>query len=171
MLEKGELVVYGEKGICEVDGTTHLELRGADKNKLYYILIPLGERDTKIYCPVDNEKVPLRRPMNKNEAMKLIEELPELSELAVPQEKLREETYKAALRSLDCRQWASMLKTLRRRRRSRLIQGKKVTATDERYFRRTEEYLYSELAMALGKQKSEMEDFIAACLQEYAEKA
>ena len=89
MLEKGELVVYGEKGICEVDGTTHLELRGADKNKLYYILIPLGERDTKIYCPVDNEKVPLRRPMNKNEAMKLIEELPELSELAVPQEKLR----------------------------------------------------------------------------------
>ena len=62
MLEKGELVVYGEKGICEVDGTTHLELRGADKNKLYYILIPLGERDTKIYCPVDNEKVPLRDP-------------------------------------------------------------------------------------------------------------
>ncbi len=169
MLEKGEFVVYGEKGICEVDGTTHLDLRGADKEKLYYILVPLGERDTRVYCPVDNAKVPLRRPMSGQEAMELIRELPELSELAVPQEKFREDTYKAALRSLDCRQWASMLKTLRRRRKNRLRQGKKVTATDERYFRRTEEYLYSELALALGKQKSEMEDFISACLRKLAE--
>ena len=166
MLEKGEFVVYGEKGICEVDGTTHLNIRGADSEKLYYVLVPLGERDTKIYCPVNNEKVPLRRPMNQQEAMDLIREIPELDELSVPQEKLREETYKAALRSLDCRQWASMLKTLRRRRRYRLGQGKKVTATDERYFRRTEEYLYSELAMALGMEKTEMEDFISACLRE-----
>ncbi len=169
MLEKGEFVVYGEKGICEVSGTTHLELRGADKNKLYYILVPLGERDTKIYCPVENGKVPLRKPMNKQEAMELILEIPELSELTVSQEKFREDTYKAALRSLDCRQWASMLKTLRRRRSRRLRQGKKVTSTDERYFRRTEEYLYSELAMALGKEKSEIESFISTCLQKKAQ--
>ena len=97
--------------------------------------------------------------------MELIEEIPELSELSVPQEKFREDAYKAALRSLDCRQWASMLKTLRRRRQNRLGQGKKVTATDERYFRRTEEYLYSELAMALGKKKSEMEEFISLCIR------
>ena len=70
-----------------------------------------------------------------------------------------------APKNLDCRQWASMLKTLRRRRQNRLGQGKKVTATDERYFRRTEEYLYSELAMALGKKKSEMEEFISLCIR------
>ena len=168
MLEKGEFVVYGEKGICEVDGTTHLDLRGADKEKLYYILVPWGEGYQGLLSG-RHAKVPLRRPMSGQEAMELIRELPELSELAVPQEKFREDTYKAALRSLDCRQWASMLKTLRRRRKNRLRQGKKVTATDERYFRRTEEYLYSELALALGKQKSEMEDFISACLRKLAE--
>ena len=165
MWKKGDYVVYGEKGICEVDGTTHLNIPGADSGKLYYVFIPVGEKETKIYSPVDNEKVPLRRPMNHQEAMELIEEIPELSELSVPQEKFREDAYKAALRSLDCRQWASMLKPLRRRRQNRLGQGKKVTATDERYFRRTEEYLYSELAMALGKKKSEMEEFISLCIR------
>lgn len=165
MWKKGDYVVYGEKGLCEVDGTTHLHLSGADSQKLYYVLIPIGEKETKIYSPVDNDKVSLRRPMNEQEAMKLIGELPELSELQVPQEKFREDTYKAALRSLDCRQWASMLKTLRRRRKSRLGQGKKVTATDERYFRRAENYLYSELAMALGKEQSEIEGFIELCIR------
>lgn len=169
MWKKGDYVVYGEKGICVVDGTTHLNMRGADSGKLYYVLIPVGERETKIYSPVDNEKVPLRRPMNEQEAMELIGEIPELSELQVTQEKFREDAYKAALRSLDCRQWASMLKTLRRRRQRRLGQGKKVTATDERYFRRAEDYLYSELAMALGKQKSEIEEFISVCIGEREE--
>ena len=96
MWKKGDYVVYGEKGICEVDGTTHLNIPGADSGKLYYVLIPVGEKETKIYSPVDNEKVPLRRPMNHQEAMELIEEIPELSELSVPQEKFRELTVRPA---------------------------------------------------------------------------
>lgn len=33
MWKKGDYVVYGEKGICEVDGTTHLNIPGADSGK------------------------------------------------------------------------------------------------------------------------------------------
>lgn len=42
---------------------------------------------------------------------------------------------------------------------SRLKQGKKITATDERYLRMAEGNLYSELSIALGIPESGMEDY------------
>lgn len=39
-------------------------------------------------------------------------------------------------------------------------QGKKTTNTDERYFKKAENNLHGELAIALGLEKSEMEEFI-----------
>lgn len=43
--------------------------------------------------------------------------------------------------------------------------GKKNTATDERYFKLAEEYLYSELAFALDKNKNEMCKFIEETIE------
>ena len=37
MFEKGEYIVYGHNGICEVEDITHLNLSGVDKGKLYYV--------------------------------------------------------------------------------------------------------------------------------------
>ena len=39
-------------------------------------------------------------------------------------------------------------------------QGKKATNTDERYFKKAESNLHGELAIALGLEKSTMEEFI-----------
>ena len=44
MFEKGEYIVYGHNGICEVEDITHLNLSGVDKGKLYYVLAPLNKR-------------------------------------------------------------------------------------------------------------------------------
>ena len=46
------------------------------------------------------------------------------------------------------------------RKQERLAQGKKTTAMDERYLRLAEENLYSELSLALGVPKEEMEAYI-----------
>ncbi len=46
------------------------------------------------------------------------------------------------------------------RRLERSAQGKKSTAVDEHYFKLAEESLYSELAFAIGRDKSEMKDLI-----------
>ena len=39
---------------------------------------------------------------------------------------------------------------------TRLAEGKKVTASDERYFNMAEDKLFGELAIALGVEKSQM---------------
>lgn len=162
MYEKGEYVVYGQNGICLVQDVVQLQMSGAEKSRLYYVLIPEVNSSNTIYIPVDNEKLVIRRVLSVQEAEALRKEIPQMEPLEVTAEKLREVEYKAALRSCDCRQWARLIKTLYLRRQERLSQGKRMTATDERYLRQTEECLYQELAMVLGEEKKELQEKLAA---------
>ena len=160
MFEVGEYIVYGVKGVCRIEDITHIDISGADKNRLYYVLTPIGESSGKIYAPTDNQKVMMRKVITKEEADRLIEELPEIELLWVPDDKQRETKYKEALNTCDYRAWVSIVKTLYLRKQERVAQGKKITALDERYMRTAENELYSELSLTLGIPKEQMEHYI-----------
>lgn len=161
MFEKGELIIYGNKGICAVSDITTLDMAGAAKDRLYYILMPQNQKDSKIFVPVDSNKTIMRKLISKEEAKQLIESIPEIQEIWVENDKLREEKYKECMRTCECKEWVRIIRTLYVRKQQRIAEGKKVTATDERYFRMAEESLYSELSIALDIPKSEMEKYIA----------
>ena len=57
MFEVGEYIVYGCKGVCQVEEITHIDIPGSNKDRLYYVLAPLEDRNGKIYAPTDNAKV------------------------------------------------------------------------------------------------------------------
>ena len=63
MFEKGEYISYGHSGICRVEDITRLDIPGVDRKKLYYVLVPLNIKGSRIYYPVDKEKV--RRYTNR----------------------------------------------------------------------------------------------------------
>ena len=109
--------------------------------------------------PVDNSSA-IRKVMTGEEAWKLIDEIPCIEEMQVDNDKLRESMYKEAIRSCDLRELVKVIKNLRSRRAKRLSEGKKTTATDDKYFKIAEDNLYSELAFAIGRQKNEMEQVI-----------
>ena len=54
MFEVGEYIVYGCKGVCQVEEITHIDIPGSNKDRLYYVLAPLEDRNGKIYAPTDN---------------------------------------------------------------------------------------------------------------------
>ena len=56
MFEVGEYVVYGVKGVCRIEDITHIDISGADKNRLYYVLAPVGDGNGRIYAPTDNRR-------------------------------------------------------------------------------------------------------------------
>ncbi len=159
MFEVGEYVVYGVKGVCRIEEITHLDMPGADKDRLYYVLTPMAEGG-KIYAPTDNQKIAMRRVITREEANRLISEIPEIELLWVPDDKQREAKYKEALHTGDYRAWVSIVKTLYLRGKERSAQGKKITALDERYMRTAANELYSELSLTLEIPKDEMEDYI-----------
>ena len=161
MFEKGEYIHYGNSGVCVVDDVTTMKLEGIDQEKEYYVLAPLWTKGNKIYTPVDGKKVVTRKILTESEALELIDEIPSIKELMIENDRDREERYKEAMRTGDCRASVSVLKTLHSRKLERQAAGKKVTSADERYMKAAEDQLYGELAAALNLQKDQMEQYIA----------
>ena len=98
--------------------------------------------------------------ISTEEADQLIEDMPKIEQLWVPDDRQREARYKEAMNTCDYRAWVSIVKTLYIRKQERTAQGKKITALDERYMRTAENELYSELSLTLGIPKDEMEQYI-----------
>ena len=80
--------------------------------------------------------------------------------MTVANDKQREERYKEALKTCDCRVWVSMIKALYLRKQDRIEHKKKVTDLDERYFRMAEDYLNSELSIALDISREKVTEYI-----------
>ena len=80
--------------------------------------------------------------------------------LIIENDRMRDASYKNAIKSSDLVQWIKIIKTLLIRKKEREEAGKKITATDERYLKLAEEGLYSELALATGRDKEEIQEII-----------
>ena len=76
MFEIGEYIVYGVKGVCRIEDITHIDISGADKDRLYYVLAPVGDGSGRIYAPTDNQKITMRKVISREEADQLIEDMP-----------------------------------------------------------------------------------------------
>jgi len=160
MFRAGDYVVYGYSGVCQVEETTKLSIPSGAKPREYYSLLPLQDAGSRVFTPVDSDKVAIRGVMSEREALALIDSIPEIEPLYVANEKFREAAYKEAMRTCDYKEWIRIIKTLRLRRMKRVARGKQSTSVDSRYLRSAENYLYTELAVALRKDRSEVESFV-----------
>jgi len=166
MFEIGEYIIYGNHGVCRVEDIGSLDIPGIDKSRKCYTLQPVFSKASTLYTPVDNDKVLMRRVMTNEEAMELMEQIPDIPLLWIENDKQREEVYKEALRSHDCANWIKIIKTLYVRRQERLSQGKKLTFTDEKYLNIAKNCLYGELSIALDLEKDKIEDLINERLEQ-----
>ena len=156
MYQIGELVQYGNSGVCKIEEIVQ-GVPGLQKDIQCYLLIPVNGRDGKIYSPVDSGKVKMRRILSSEEVRELMEKVPQMEELTIANEKQCESIYKEELYSVDCSRWLGLLKTLYARKAARLEAGKKVTATDERYLKSVEDRLKEEFSIVLGKEETQSE--------------
>ncbi|MBO5094731.1 MAG: CarD family transcriptional regulator [Lachnospiraceae bacterium] len=160
MYKIGDYVVKANNGVCRIENILHPDLPGIDKNKLYYLLVPVESKHSKLYVPANAPENALRKALDEESAWEIINGIPDVEAAWIANDKLREQAYKEAIHSCDPNALISIIKNLYLRKRQRSEQGKKSTATDERYFKLAEDTLYAELAFALNKDKSEMKQLI-----------
>lgn len=160
MFKIGEYVVYGMNGVCRVEEIGPMSLSGIDSNKVYYTLLPLYTKGSRVFTPVDNQKVVMRPVISKQDACNLIDEMKNVEQIEVADDKHRELAYKEALKSCDCRELIRIINTVVKRKEERLAQGKKMSACDERYLKQAQDSLYGEFAVSLKMEKDEVEDYI-----------
>ena len=158
MLKVGELILYETVGVCRVKEISKLAFLKNDR--VYYSIVPVFEKDTVIYVPVDNDKVKIRPVMTRNEAEEFIDQLPFIESRRDINEKERETVYKQILLSGDRRAWAGMIKGIFETWQARKSRGSRLAVRDEEIMKRTQKLLYGELAAALGLRPEEVPAYI-----------
>ncbi len=160
MFSIGEYIVYGLNGVCRVEEIGPMNMSGVESDKIYYTLLPLYTKGSRVFTPVDNQKVVMRPVISKQEACQLIDDMPSIDGIEVVDDKRRELAYKEAVKSCDCRELIRIINTALKRKEERLAQGKKMSACDERYLKQAQDTLYGEFAISLRIEKGEVQDFI-----------
>ena len=160
MFAVGDLVVYGGEGVCRVGAVGPSSVPGADKQRLYYTLLPLY-RTGQVLTPVDT-RVLMRPILTQSEAQTLVERLDSLAaESDLPGNvRLLKDYYQSVVTGYDCAAMARLLHTLDARRRKAAKQGKKPSQMDERYAKRAEDQLFGELGAALGMPREAVTGYI-----------
>lgn len=160
MFEAGSYIIYGTKGVCKVERIGNINVPGVDQQRLYYTLSPVNERSGTIYTPVENSKVAMRKVISREEALALIDEIPTIESLWIPNDKEREQLFQKALLTCDCKEAVKIIKTLYLKKQKRLAAGKTATAMDQKYLQYAQDQLYDELAIALDMDKNQVESYI-----------
>ncbi len=164
MFAIGERVVHESDGICTVADIGTLNMEHISRERKYYTLIPFYDKGSKVFIPVDAAES-LREAMDKEAVEELLEALPAIEPIIIQDEKRREQEYKEAIRSGDCKRIIQIIKTIYLRQEQRIEVGKKITEVDGRYFRMAEDKLYGEIALAMHMEKSEVLQFIKKYLE------
>lgn len=160
MYQIGDYVVYGNKGVCEVKQIAPMEMSGISNGKMYYTLVPIYREESKIYTPVDHNKTSMRSVISKEDAFQLMHDLEEIKPLEIENEKNLEQVYKDCMNSFNCKDMMKVIKTIYVRQSTRILDGKKLIATDEKYLKIAKECLIGELSIPLKKTPKDLEEEI-----------
>ena len=159
MFEKGDMVLYGTNGICDITDITTVDIPRIDKDRLYYILIARNSK-CKIYVPTDGDLSKMRKLINAEEAKALISKIGEIEPLKLKDGKKPDAEYKEVLQKYDCLALLKLIKCIYFRKKQRLDEGKKVTAVDDKYMHLAEDVLYQELGVVLDIPKDQVLAYI-----------
>jgi CarD family transcriptional regulator len=167
MYQVGDLVLYGNTGICRVADISSQDLTKKSKDQLYYVLVPLYQNCT-ISTPVNSTKVFMRPIISKDEAERLIQSIPGIRAQAYYNRTLHEltEHYEASLKTHNCTDLIELCMSIYAKKTQLEEQKRKFGSIDERYMKRAEELLFGELAAALCIPKEQMPGYIARIINE-----
>lgn len=159
MFQVGDYVVDSMNGICKIEDAVTLDY-AEDKNKRYFLLIPVNDTKAKVYTPVESADGRFRKALTESEITDLISNINEIDSVWIENDKERERIYKNALKSCEPKLLIGIIKTLYFRREKRSQEGKKNTALDDKYFQIAEDHLYTEIGLVLKLDNEQVKEMI-----------
>jgi CarD family transcriptional regulator len=161
MYEIGDLVVYGNTGICRVTDIDMRDPRNIGEAQEYYKLETLYS-SCSIYLPVAQEQAITRRALSKDEANAVIDMIPSMPVVAYKgsDQKKLEEYYRSSLDSHECESLIELILSIYSKQR-RALEGKgKSGAIDRKFKLLAEDRLFGELAAALDIDRGDVVGYI-----------
>lgn len=161
MFKENDLVMYGKAGVCRITKIGVPDFATAEDDALYYFLEPLYRSGT-FYAPVKGKGFTLRAIISGRKAKSLISgiddmECQEVSTVSIQQ---LSQHYQSIVDGHKCDELLAMVKSIYAKNAEAAKHNKKLGQIDKRYMKMAEDLLYGELAVALGKEKDELEQLV-----------
>ncbi|MBQ7353018.1 MAG: CarD family transcriptional regulator [Clostridia bacterium] len=162
MLKIGSLVIYGVEGVCQISEIVSQSFAGSSEKKDYYVMIPVHNSSSKLYVPVDNEKLAskIKQLLTYDEIIELIEKCSKNNEW-IADNKLRSKYYKEVMASYDREKIFSLARILYLAKSGKIPEVKKLYVMDEDVLRKTSHILYSEFSYVVELEYENVLPFIA----------
>ena len=149
MLNKGDCVVYGNHGLCEVKDILVPSFLERGNETLYYSMVSSIDSKGVLYVPVEGAEDKMRDAIDADEAEGLIDDIDELEEYEIPQGKKGEAVIVDVIKRNNAPEMMCLVKSLRKIKAERAAEGKKFASMDEKYLGIAEKLLYSEMAYSM----------------------
>lgn len=156
MFEIGDKIIYSVHGLCQIDDISEQTVAGVTRT--YYVMHPLGETNLKISIPVDSDKVVMLKPMEKDEAEKLIQTFKETSIDWIEDAKQRNRKYMELVSIGDRDGIAKIANTLMRKNLEYKKNNKKLYDQDRNLLQTIQGILFKEMALSLETTVEAIED-------------
>ena len=95
MFSINDTVMYGNSGVCTIVDIRPEKLAG--KKMTYYILKPAENENMTIYCPVDSDKIRMRKLLTLEEVNRLISIMPDTTVEWIEDDQRRKEAFTAVV--------------------------------------------------------------------------
>ena len=160
MFKTGDVFVYGANGACVI--TDIKEEKFGRETKTYYILSPFFDSRETIFVPIDNEALTgkMKSVLSKNEILEMIRSLPACESIWNENANLRREEYKRIISAAERSELLKLLKTLHEQKIKLESAGKNLSVSDDRFYKKAQNIIHSEIAMVLDLDMNEVEPFI-----------
>ena len=169
MYQTGDLVMYGNTGVCRVEEIGYPDA-ASDQETLYYKLSPVYDTAV-IYTPVDTRAF-MRPVMSRQAAEQLIDRIPDIPDNVCDNHDIRMlgEQYRACLNTHRNEDLVRLIKSVYQKNRRSVKAGRHMGQTDQQYMKRAEKMLYGELAVVLGMEYDEIQPYIHRRVEEKKKK-
>ena len=144
MYNIGDYVIY-KRDVCCIK----------DVEEKYYVIYPLTDNSLTIKVPIDTK---FRDLITKEECEKLINSIPNID--IIKDDKYIENEYKKLIDSGNLEDLIKIIKTTYLRNKNRLDSHKKIGEKDDKYFKKAQKLLYTEMQISLGLTYDEVENYI-----------
>ena len=154
MFKVDDYIMYGRTGVCKVVDITNEKFINGEERK-YYVLSPIhNNNNTIIKIPLDNTKVPMRKIISKEDVTSLINDMSNMEELWLEDEKKRSNEFKTMLKSGKCE---DLIKLISNKRHS-----KKLNKADKEIIKEAERLVNEEFAIILNISPKEVNSYISS---------
>ena len=148
----GDFIVYDVYGICKIERLEKFSFSKAIPKEDYYVLHPINAPTSTYYVPVTGEVAikKLRRPMSEIHIKALLLEALNLNLSWIEKRQQRTEYFYHVLSEGISAELICLIGCLYKKREELLSKGKKLSSTDENFFKAAENMVKEEFSFSLG---------------------